>query len=142
MEEEELEKYKAPDRTPMVGNPDSPSKEERERHELTHANHRSWCRHCQRALAMRDKHNTKEKKSSKYKYNRSGEAIVPETEGADKGFTKFSMDYMTMNSEDGDRAKSTMVVVNHEDGGIFSYATPPRAYRTKHIGFPGGLPEI
>ena len=48
--EEELEKYKAPDRTPMVTNPDSPSKEERERHELTHANHKSWCKHCQRAL--------------------------------------------------------------------------------------------
>ena len=52
--------------------------------------------------------------------------MVPETEGAEKGHTKFSMDYMVMNSEDGDKARSTMVLVNHEDGGVFTYATPAK----------------
>ena len=48
--EEELEKHKVPDNTPMVGNPESPTREERERHEFTHANHKDWCEHCQQAL--------------------------------------------------------------------------------------------
>ena len=38
--EEELDKYKTTDRTPMVANPESPSAEEKEGHELTHANHK------------------------------------------------------------------------------------------------------
>ena len=66
--EEELEKYKPTDRTPMVANPESPSAEERERHELTHANHKSWCKHCQKALAMRDKHVVKGQSATKRKY--------------------------------------------------------------------------
>jgi hypothetical protein len=33
------------------------------------------------------------------------------------------MDYMTMNSIDGEKAPAPLVMVNHEDGGIFSYAT-------------------
>ena len=70
--EEELEKHQPTDRTSMVANPDSPSTEERERHELTHANHKSWCKHCQKALAMRDKHTTKGKSKASHEYNQRG----------------------------------------------------------------------
>ena len=35
----------------------------------------------------------------KYRIQENGEIAVPETEVADKGYTKFSMDYMVMNSE-------------------------------------------
>ena len=38
--------------------------------------------------------------------------------------SKFSIDYMRMNSEDSEKSRATMVMVNHEDGGVFAYATP------------------
>ena len=47
---------------------------------------------------------------------------MPDTEAAENGVSTFSMDYMQLNDVDGERAKSTMVMVNHEDGGIFVYA--------------------
>ena len=88
---------------------------------------------------MRDKHVRKTQDNSnnpRYRYNQLGEAVVPETEHAEKGYTKFSMDYMIMNSEDGDKANSTMVLVNHEDGGIFSYATRAKGIQGDSYWFP------
>ena len=61
---------------------------------------------------------------AKYKYGKRGEIIVPDTEAAEGGvLAKFSIDYMKIESEGDDKAASSMVMVNHEDGGIFSYAT-------------------
>ena len=65
-------------------------------------------------------------KKRKHQYNSEGEAVVPETESTEKGYSKVSMHYMFRNSEDGDKAKSTMVVVSHGNGGIFAYATPSK----------------
>ena len=36
---------------PMIRNPDGPTQEEVDKHELTHANFKPWCAHCQAALA-------------------------------------------------------------------------------------------
>ena len=82
--EEELRQQKIPDKVPLVANPESPSEEERGSHELTHANFKSWCKHCQRALAMRDKHISLDKSSTKheYRYNIVIGAVVFETESA------------------------------------------------------------
>ena len=44
--EGKLKEQHVTDRTPMVSTPEGPTCEERERYELTHANHKSWCRHC------------------------------------------------------------------------------------------------
>lgn len=52
---------------PTIKGPEIPTKEQVERHNATHANFKSWCVHCQKGLAMRDKHTTKKKKKDKYK---------------------------------------------------------------------------
>ena len=39
--------------TPMIANPDNPSKEEIERHELRLANNKDWCKYCRMGLARR-----------------------------------------------------------------------------------------
>ena len=42
--------------TPMVANPENPTQEEIEKHELTHANYKGWCKFCKMGLARRDAH--------------------------------------------------------------------------------------
>ena len=51
---------------------------------------------------------------------------VPDTEPPREagGPVKYSIDYMRMDSHDQEKSRATMVMVNHEDGGIFAYATP------------------
>ena len=44
------------EKMPMVRNPNDPTKDEVERHELTHANFKPWRAHCQAGLAQRDRH--------------------------------------------------------------------------------------
>ena len=81
---------KAPvDRTPMVSNPDAPSQEERDRHELTHAEYRSWCPHCVSGLGRRDKH-SKSASRKRYGSRLYGEIDVPDTEAPVEGISKFS----------------------------------------------------
>ena len=46
------------------------------------------------------------------------------------------MDYMTMDSIGEEKAPATMVVVNHEDGGIFSYATEGKGIQGDKIWLP------
>ena len=75
---------------------------------------------------MRDTHFRKRyrKKKGGYKYTKMGELRVSDTEPAKNGVTKVSIAYMRMDSEDSEKSTSGMVLVNHEDGGSFSYATP------------------
>lgn len=76
---------------------------------------------------MKEKQISKTNKR-KHRYRINGEAAVPEFEEENDGFTKFSMDFMVLNSEDKDKAKATMVNVNHDDGGVFAYAAPQQGH--------------
>ena len=49
---------------------------------------------------------------------------MPDVESKHNGLSQFSTDYMRMDSQDKDKSHSTVVMVNHEDGGVFAYATP------------------
>ena len=88
---------------PMVRNPTEPTQEEIDKHELTHANFKPWCSHCQTGLAQRDRHVRKAPlaKNRYKKRNTDGDADVLDTEAPDAGVAKFSIDYSKMlSSED------------------------------------------
>jgi len=56
----------------------------------------------------------------------NGDADVPDCEENKEGAAKFSIEYFkVLNSEDTSLPYS-IVMVNHEDGGVFSYATPSK----------------
>ena len=122
--ERQLTREEDEDPVPLVKRPEMPTQEEVDRHNTTHATFKPWCKHCVRGLAMRDKHVTKKMKGKRYKRTKMGQVDVPETEEPKDGVTKYSIDYMRMDSKDGEKATSTLVMVNHEDGGIYAYATP------------------
>ena len=113
---------------PVVKEPVRPSKEDVAKHEATHAHYKSWCKYCNQGLAIRDQHRRKQNRKKGQRKVRSGEAEVPDTEANVNGQVKYSIDYMRMDStgdeESDGKAMSTMVMVNHEDGGVFAYATP------------------
>ena len=109
---------------PLVSRPDTPTKGDVERHNATHATFKSWCKHCVRGLATRDRHVTKKTKGKTQQRTKFGQVDVPDIEEKKGGVTKYIIDYMRMGSHAGDTATSTMVMVNHEDGGIYAYATP------------------
>ena len=119
---EELEKQLAREEEgeviPQVADVETPTQAQIDQHELTHTPYRRWCKACNKGLAIRDKHQkSKRKKKSTLRRN------VPDTEAPENGQTKYSMDYMTMDSINEEKAPATLVMVNHEDGGIFAYAT-------------------
>lgn len=109
--------------TPMIANPGNPSQEEIESHELTHANYKSWCKVCRMGLARREAHkrHTKEMKK-RYSVRAHGELDVPDTEEPVNGVTKYSMDYAILKESGNDTKNTILVMVNHEDGGIFTHA--------------------
>ena len=113
---------------PVVKEPVRPSKEDVAKHEATHAHYKSWCKYCNQGLAIRDQHRRKQNRKKGQRKVRSGAAEVPDTEANVNGQVKYSIDYMRMDStgdeESDGKAMSTMVMVNHEDGGVFAYATP------------------
>jgi hypothetical protein len=113
---------------PMIRNPNEPTQEEVDKHELTHANFKPWCSHCQAGLAQRDRHVRKAPRATNRckKRNIDGDADVPDTEAPDQGVAKFSIDYFKMLGPEGEHVPYSIVMVNHEDGGIFSYATPAK----------------
>jgi hypothetical protein len=105
----------------VVPDTETPTKEEVDRHVASgHANFKRWCSDCQKGMAMRRPHRRKES----CKRDADGNVEVPDTEEASHGWTKSSMDYMVMDDESESKANATMVLVNHEDGGVFAYATP------------------
>jgi len=75
-------------------------------------------------MANRDRHVTKKTKGKTQQRTKFGQVDVPDIEEKKGGVTKYIIDYMRMGSHAGDTATSTMVMVNHEDGGIYAYATP------------------
>ena len=107
--------YKAP---PMVKSPTQPSREEFERHQITHTPYASWCKHCLTARAVRSHHPAKGRKAM----------IVPDTETG-KGPTTFSIDYMYLHERVGkyrDNAYNPphMVMVEHKHGRCWAYRVP------------------
>ena len=90
----------------MAKDIDTPTKEMIDKHNATHAEFKSWCKHCQKGLAMRDRHKRKKTKD-KYKRRRLGEIDVPDTEEPEDGHTKFSIDYMRMDSDDQDKSNAS-----------------------------------
>ena len=101
-EEEEIE-------VPLVGQPETPTQEQVDQHNATHATYKSWCKHCVRGLATRDRHPKARMKGKQIKKTKFGEYEVPDTEENKKGVTKYSIDYMRMDSHEGDKATATMV---------------------------------
>ena len=66
--EKQLLREEAQEDVPAVSVPEKSIEEEVEKHNLTHAQHRSWCKHCNRGLAQRDRHKIKKG----YKYGKDG----------------------------------------------------------------------
>ena len=75
---------------PLVARPKTPTQEDVDKHNATHATYKSWCKHCVRGLAMRDKHSKRKNKSSTQKRGKFGMVDVPDTEAAVDGVTKYS----------------------------------------------------
>ena len=99
-----------------------PTEGEVSRHNLTHANFRPGCPHCKDGLAQRDKHTRKS--DAKKKQDARDDADVLDCGRPQQGHAKFSIDYMKISSKDGRSIPYSLVMVNHGDGGVFSYATP------------------
>ena len=76
---------------PMVASPVQPTKEEWQRHQLTHTSYAAWCKHCNSARAVRCNHQSKEKRAK----------LVPDTDKSVDGPVKISMDYMYMHDRVG-----------------------------------------
>ena len=72
---------------PIINAPSNMTKEEWEKHQVTHTPYSSSCRHCVAARAVRYRHPRKRK----HKH------LVKDVDGSHEGPTKVSMDYMYLN---------------------------------------------
>ena len=75
---------------PMVQSPHKPTKEEWERHQLTHTPYEAWCPHCVAARAVRHKHPKLGRRPR----------MVNDNDGSTSGPIKSSMDYMYLYERD------------------------------------------
>ncbi len=103
---------------PMVKDVEVPTEEGVARHNLTHTNFKSWCKYCQMGAAQRQPHRRKDK----YKRDSHGMVEVPDTEVAENGIAKFNMDYAKLESKEEEKGVQAMIMANHDDGGVWSYA--------------------
>ena len=92
----------------IVKFPPSMTKDEWERHQVTHTPYAPGCRHCAAARAFRRQH------PKRRKHN----VIIPDVDGSEEGPTKISMDYMYLSErskEDRDTATNPphLVIVDH-----------------------------
>lgn len=71
-------------KTPMVGTPPQPTKDEWSRHQLIHTPFAPWCKHCSAGRAVRTSHQRADKRAK----------FVPDTDKSTDGPVKISMDYM------------------------------------------------
>ena len=67
---------------PMITPPREPTKEQWERHQLTHTPYEPWCKHCVAARAVRRKHPRQGRKH----------LIMQDRDGSSEGPVKLSMD--------------------------------------------------
>ena len=143
---EEMEKKlmeKDEEVVPLVKDTELPTQEEVDSHNATHAEYKSWCKHCNAGLATRDQHRNKANKTKKkgYKYGKFGEIIVPDVEAPVDGVIKLSMDYAELKSAEEESGVTTMVMVHHEDMKTAAYPhtpCPARESRATGTGSPRG----
>ena len=96
--------------------PKSPSRLEKENHELTHTPYRSWCPHCVRMRGRNTAHKKQEKKEKSW---------IP----------RISFDYFFFSQEDESANKNPMIVMVDEETG----ETYARGVSQKGIGEDGGM---
>ena len=63
----------------LVGQPETPTQEQIDQHNATHATYKSWCKHCVRGFATRDRHLTAKMKGKQIKKTKFGQHQVPDT---------------------------------------------------------------
>ena len=84
--------------------PSNPTKEEIDKHNLTHAKYRSWCATCNRAALKEDRH-----------YGQTAEEVK-------KGLPTISSDYKTMGeAEDHDDKVKVIVGRDRRTGATFAH---------------------
>ena len=100
---------------PMVKTTQQPTKEEHQRHQLTHTPCEPWCRHCAAARAVRTQHKSKGRNA----------ILVPDIEKGTEGPTTISMDYMFLHDRGAEQANPPhLVVVEHKHGRAWAYRVP------------------
>ena len=98
---DEIEEEGEEGREPRAGaSPKTPSRLEREQHELTHTPYRSWCDHCVRARGRNRPHQAK-------KPEEKDEATVP----------RISFDYFFLSEEEETTNKNPILVMLDESTG-------------------------
>ena len=102
---------------PMVKAPIQPTREEYERHQITHTPYMPWCKHCAAARAVR----TQQPKKGR------NILIVPDVDKGITGPTKISMDYMYLYDRSDRSVQANnphFVVVEHKYGRVRAYQLP------------------
>ena len=103
----------------MVTPPPKPTKEELEKHQLTHTPYQSWCIHCAAARAVRRKHPSKGRKHD----------IIVDHDKNIMGPAKISMDYRYLHERAGPEKEAAynpphLVVTEHKHGRVWAYRVP------------------
>ena len=104
---------------PVVKIPSTPTREEYQRHQVTHTPYAFWCRHCAAARKVRDKHPSKGRRKH----------IVSDVDGRLQGPIKISMEYMYFHERTGVRKDEShnpphLVAVEHKCGRAWAYRVP------------------
>lgn len=101
---------------PIVSAPPRVSKDELERHQVTHTPYSPSCKHCIAARAVRYRH----PRTRKHKF------LVLDLDGSHEGPLKVSMDYMYLSERNKDEKDSgsnpsNLVIVDHRYGRIWAH---------------------
>ena len=117
-EQLETEQGDDKDGPPIIRVPEKPTKEQWERHQITHTPYASWCPHCVAARNAR---------SNRPTHGRKGK-IVPDIEMGD-GPTKVFLDYMYLHErvgkyQDVRHNPIYLVVIEHRHGRCWAHQVP------------------
>ena len=104
---------------PITKAPIQPTREQWERHQITHTPYELWCVHCGAARAVRRNHPKKRTKAH----------IVPDTDTSEEGPVTISMDHMYLHDRIGKYKDETwnptcLVVIEHRYGRCWAYRVP------------------
>ena len=104
---------------PVIKAPPKMTKEEWDKHQVTHTPYSPSCRHCVADRAVRYRHPRKRK----HKH------LVPDVDGSHEGPVKVSMDYMylserTKDEKDNNNNPPQLVVVDHRFGRVWAHRVP------------------
>ena len=106
---------------PIVKFPPKMTREEWDKHQVTHTPYAPGCKHCVAARAIRRRHPRKRQHSIK----------VKDVDGSDEGPTKVSMDYMYLSERSqGDQESANnlphLVVLDHRHGRLWAHRVPQK----------------